>query len=131
MTVVRRIFTVSALAVLMAAGVEAQTYPARAIGDRFEIRTAGGWQPFYIKGVNIGAAMPGKYASEFPDSATYVKWLDQIGGMGANTIRIYTVHPPHFYQVLRAYNQSHAQPLWLIHGVWAELPPNDVRRCVL
>lgn len=101
-------------------------YPARTNGDRFEIRTANGWEPFYVKGVNIGAAMPGKYASEFPDSATYVHWFRLIGEMGANNIRTYTMHPPHFYQALRDYNLAHPDaPLWLIHGVWAELPPED------
>ena len=79
MSVARKICTLSAMVVLMTAALQAQTYPARAAGDRFEIRTTNGWQPFYIKGVNIGAAIPGKYASEFPDSATYAKWLDQIG----------------------------------------------------
>ncbi len=101
-------------------------YPARARGDRFEVRTARGWEPFYVKGVNIGAALPGKYASEFPDSATYARWLEQIGAMGANTVRVYTMHPPHFYRALRAHNLAHpGAPLWLIHGVWAELPPGE------
>jgi hypothetical protein len=102
-------------------------FPARAIGDRFEVRGPAGWEPFYVKGVNIGAAMPGRYASEFPDSITYARWLEQIGAMGANTVRLYTMHPPHFYGALRAHNLAHPRnPLWLIHGVWAELPPRDI-----
>ncbi|HEX8320206.1 tetratricopeptide repeat protein [Longimicrobium sp.] len=102
------------------------TYPARTHGDRFEIRTARGWEPFYIKGVNLGAALPGKHPSEFPDSATYAGWLAQMAEMGTNTVRVYTIHPPHFYGAVRAHNLAHPRaPLWLVHGVWAELPPSD------
>jgi len=98
-------------------------YPSRVNGDRFEVRTARGWEPFYWKGVNLGAALPGKHPSEFPDSATYVRWIQQMAGMGANVVRVYTIHPPHFYKALRAWNLAHAeQPLWVVHGVWTELP---------
>ncbi|HET9985993.1 MAG TPA: tetratricopeptide repeat protein [Longimicrobiales bacterium] len=101
-------------------------YWSRAAGSGFEVRTARGWAPFYVKGVNLGPALPGKHPSEFPDSATYAEWLRGIGEMGANTIRVYTIHPPRFYQALAAYNASHEEaPLRLIHGVWAEVPPGD------
>src|SRR2546423_757122 len=44
--------------------------------------------------------------------------------MGANAVRVYTIHPPHFYTALRNWNLAHpAHPLWLIHGVWTEPPP--------
>ncbi len=99
-------------------------YPARVRGERFEVRTASGWQSFYLKGVNLGAALPGKHPSQFPDSTTYAGWLADMAGMGANTVRLYTIHPPSFYQALRTYNLRHPDsPLWLVHGVWAELPP--------
>jgi len=102
------------------------SYPARVNGDRFEVRTDEGWTPFYVKGVNLGAAVPGKFPSEFPDSATYARWIGAIGEMGANAIRLYTIHPPQFYEALREYNLAHpSRPLWLLHGVWIELPPND------
>lgn len=102
------------------------SYPARVAGDRFEVRTADGWTPFYVRGVNLGAAVPGRFPSEFPDSVTYARWIAAIGEMGANAIRIYTIHPPQFYQVLREYNLRHpSRPIWLLHGVWVELPPGD------
>ncbi|HEX6911985.1 MAG TPA: tetratricopeptide repeat protein, partial [Longimicrobium sp.] len=101
-------------------------YPARTNGDRFEVRTARGWEPFYIKGVNLGAALPGRHPSEFPDSTTYVRWIEGMAGMGANTVRVYTIHPPHFYGALYEWNRRNPDdPLWIIHGVWAELPPED------
>jgi hypothetical protein len=99
-------------------------YPARVNGSRFEVRTPDGWAPFYAHGVNLGAALPGRHPSEFPDSAVYAGWLRSMGEMGANTIRLYTIHPPHFYGAVAAYNRANPDaPLWLLHGVWAELPP--------
>ena len=99
-------------------------YPARANGDRFEVRGPSGWMPFYIKGVNLGAALPGRHPSEFPDSATYARWIRGMADMQANVVRVYTIHPPAFYQALHDWNATNPdRTLWLIHGVWAELPP--------
>lgn len=100
---------------------------ARTRGRRFEISTARGWRPFYIQGVNLGMALPGRYPSQFPtDSARYAGWLDTLAGMHANTLRVYTILPPQFYRALRAWNLAHPQRvLWLMHGVWTELPPKN------
>ena len=44
--------------------------------------------------------------------------------MHANALRVYTILPPSFYRALRAWNVGHPRrPLWLVHGVWTELPP--------
>ena len=98
---------------------------SRTRGTGFEVRTAQGWQPFYIQGVNLGVALPGRYPSEFPtDSSLYAGWLDTLAAMHANTLRVYTILPPSFYRALRAWNLAHPnQLLWLVHGVWTELPP--------
>lgn len=98
---------------------------ARTQGQRFEISTPAGWRAFYIKGVNLGVALPGHYPSEFPtDSSLYAGWLDTLAAMSANTLRLYTIFPPSFYRALRAWNLAHPdRTLWLIHGVWTELPP--------
>jgi hypothetical protein len=100
------------------------------VGRRiFEVPSgSGGWAPLWIKGVNIGAALPGKHPSEFPiDDGTYEKWLALAADMGSNTIRVYTIHPPHFYRAVERWNLAHpAAPLWLIHGVWTETPPGDL-----
>jgi tetratricopeptide (TPR) repeat protein len=100
---------------------------ARTRGTRFEIPSGGSWRPFYIKGMNLGAALPGKFPSEFPpDSATYARWLEQMAGMNANVVRLYTILPPEFYRAVRGWNRIHpSRALWLIHGVWTELPPED------
>jgi tetratricopeptide (TPR) repeat protein len=91
-----------------------------------EVRNAAGqWSPMWIKAVNLGAALPGKFPSEFPpNDGTYDRWIALIAEMGANAVRVYTIHPPHFYAALREWNLAHpADPVWLIHGVWAEPPP--------
>jgi len=107
--------------------------PARTQGERFEVWTARGWQPFYVKGINLGAALPGKFPSQFPaDDSTYARWLELIAAANANTVRLYTILPPPFYRALRRWNAAHPdRALWLVHGVWAELPPHgnyDERR---
>jgi hypothetical protein len=99
---------------------------ARAGNRRFELLSDDGrWAPFWIKAVNIGAALPGKHPSEFPpNDSTYDRWFDLIARMGANTLRVYTIHPPHFYRALAEFNRANpARPLRLIQGVWTELPP--------
>jgi tetratricopeptide (TPR) repeat protein len=98
---------------------------ARTRGRGFEIKIGDSWRPFYVKGVNLGVALPGHYPSEFPqDSALYAGWLETLAGMHANALRLYTILPPAFYRALRAWNLAHPdRQLWLIHGVWAELPP--------
>src|SRR6266487_327463 len=99
--------------------------PARTQGERFEVRTARGWEPFYVQGVNLGAALPGKFPSQFPtDDSTYARWLELIAAANANTVRLYTILPPAFYRALSRWNEGHAEhALWLVQGVWAELPP--------
>ena len=79
------------------------------------------------QGVNLGVALPGRFPAEFPlDSALYAGWLDTIAGMRANTVRVYTILPPAFYRALRGWNRTHpARALWLVHGVWTELPPGN------
>lgn len=85
----------------------------------------GGWTPIWIAGVNLGAALPGKHPSEFPpNDSTYERWIELFARMNSNVIRVYTIHPPHFYQALRRWNLDHPErPIWLIHGVWTEPPP--------
>jgi Tfp pilus assembly protein PilF len=113
--------------VLVARSRPAQTTVVARAGRRvLEVRnSAGQWSPMWIKAVNLGAALPGKFPSEFPpDDGTYARWIALIADMGANTVRVYTIHPPHFYSALRDWNLAHpSHPVWLIHGVWAEPPP--------
>lgn len=86
------------------------------------------WNSYFLKGVNLGVALPGNYPSEF--SATYqiyLDWFTKIADMNSNTIRIYTILPPEFYEAFAQYNiDHHNKPLYLLHGVWAtETDSND------
>ena len=101
--------------------------PARTHGERFEILVNGQWRPFFVRGINLGAARPGKFPAEFPtDDSTYASWLGLMAAAHANVVRLYTILPPPFYRALKRWNEAHPdQTLWLIHGVWAEAPPDD------
>jgi len=100
---------------------------ARTAGDKFELRSGKGWRPFFMKGVNMGVALPGKFPAEFStDQSLYAGWFEKIAAMHANTLRVYTILPPAFYRALRAWNTAHPESiLYLVHGVWTELPPEN------
>jgi hypothetical protein len=84
------------------------------------------WTPFFIKGINIGLGLPGFFPGEFAvQKNTYAKWFNQISDLGINTIRVYTVHPPSFYQALHEHNEKSSKKLYLLQGVWAELPGSN------
>jgi len=102
---------------------------SRARGDYFEVRGSdGAFHPIFVKGVNLGAALPGRYPSEFPlDADVYATWLRQMSDMGANVVRLYTLLPPAFYRALADHNAAAAGGgrMWLVQGVWTELPEDD------
>lgn len=84
------------------------------------------WRPLYVKGVNLGAALPGRFPSQFPDEDVYRRWIGQMAEAGFNVVRAYTIHPPGFYRALADHNAAHPRdPLRLVHGVWTELPPGS------
>ncbi|MER2191898.1 MAG: hypothetical protein ABS951_13135 [Solibacillus sp.] len=99
-------------------------YNARINGNQYEVLQNGEWQPLTIKGVNIGMAKPGVFPGEAGiTKEDYAGWFKAIGELGSNAIRIYTIHPPGFYEALLEYNESHEQPLYLYHGVWLDEEP--------
>jgi len=102
-------------------------FDVRAGKGRFEVRDAGGWKPIFVRGVNLGTALPGSFPAEFPDDyELYRTWFRQMSELGANVVRLYTLHPPSLYRALRDHNGEHDGPtLWLVQGVWTELPPKD------
>lgn len=82
-------------------------------------------KPFFIKGVNLGAALPGRAFTEFPqDKETYSGWLTQMASLNVNTIRVYTLLPPVFYQAYYEYNATHeSEPIYLLQEIWPEEEP--------
>ncbi|MRX73113.1 hypothetical protein GJU40_13270 [Bacillus lacus] len=87
--------------------------------DYIQIYKDGEWEDLLIKGVNMGIAKPGTFPGETAISkGEYARWFKQISEMNANSIRIYTIHPPEFYEALYEHNQDAEKPLYLFHGVW-------------
>lgn len=93
--------------------------PGRVGKDYLQIQKDGKWEDFLIKGVNMGIAKPGTWPGETAiTKQEYYRWFEQIGDMNANAIRIYTIHPPHFYEALAEYNRRAEEPIYLFHGIW-------------
>ncbi|MGG3912589.1 hypothetical protein [Rossellomorea vietnamensis] len=87
--------------------------------DYIQVKKDGKWEDLLIKGVNMGIARPGSFPGETAISKEeYLRWFKQIGAMNANALRIYTIHPPEFYEAFYEYNQMADKPLYLFHGVW-------------
>ncbi|MBQ8892087.1 MAG: hypothetical protein IJ068_04465 [Bacilli bacterium] len=77
------------------------------------------YEKFVIKGVDLGAGIPGEFATDYAiDKNTYKRWFKYIQEMGANTIRIYTILGDNFYNAFYEYNKDNDNPLYLIHGLW-------------
>jgi hypothetical protein len=89
-------------------------------GNEFiQIYKNGEWQDFLIKGVNMGIGKPGYFPGETAITKDeYFRWFKAIGEMNANSFRVYTLHPPAFYEALYEYNQLAKSPLYLFHGAW-------------
>ncbi|WP_066068167.1 hypothetical protein [Neobacillus soli] len=84
-----------------------------------QIQKEGKWKNFLIKGVNMGIGKPGFFPGETAiTKEEYFRWFKEIGSMNANAIRIYTLHPPQFYEAFYEYNQIAKSPLYLFHGTW-------------
>ncbi len=96
-------------------------YNSKTGASKLEIYKSGKWQNITIKGVNMGIAKPGYFPGETAiTKAEYYRWFEQIGNMNANAIRVYTLHPPAFYEAFYEYNRRAKKPLYLFHGIWIE-----------
>lgn len=80
------------------------------------------YSPLFIKGVNLGIGVPGTFPGELAATRDdYRRWFRLIRDAGFNTIRIYTLHFPHFYEELRQFNlQNPNHPIFFFHGAWLE-----------
>lgn len=98
---------------------------AKTTKNGFQILKDGEWENIFVKGVNLGAALPGRWFSEFPEDETiYLNWFEKIGQMNANCIRLYTLLPPQFYSALDNYNSKHPKaPIWVLQEIWPEENP--------
>lgn len=95
------------------------TVAASAGNGRFALHTAGGDVSF-LPGVNLGGTTPGHQPGELSISREqYRTWLAAMSWLGIRVVRIYTIHPPAFYQELARYNRAHSErPLYLMQGIY-------------
>jgi hypothetical protein len=94
-------------------------YFSRVDDKNFYIYKFGKWEKEFIKGVNVGAGKPGTFPGELAiTKKEYLRWFKQISDMNANTIRVYTILKPAFYEALYEYNKNNLKPLYVMHGVW-------------
>lgn len=78
----------------------------------------GAWTPFLVRGVVLSSSYPGFGPSEHrPDEGMYYRWMEQIGELGANTIRLYTVMDDAFYNALYTYNTGGHSPIYLLQSI--------------
>jgi len=97
------------------------THFAEVRGKEIWLDRGRGYEPFEIRGVDMGAGIPGKYATEFAiDKETYLRWFRQIQELGANVVRVYTIHHDDFYEAVYEYNHENPEPLYFIHGLWVD-----------
>ena len=80
------------------------------------------YRPIFIRGINLGVGVPGTKAGELAASYDdYRRWFEQMRQMGFNTLRIYTLHFPRFYEALADHNADHPDdPLYVLHGIWLD-----------
>jgi hypothetical protein len=86
--------------------------------------TAGEFKSMILKGVNLGSSPPGYFPGEIAYAITpamYERWISMMAQSGFNAVRVYTLHPPVFYEKLAEYNYRHpSNPLILFQGVWLD-----------
>ena len=84
--------------------------------------TGTGYRSLNLKGINLGSSPPGYFPGEIAyaiSALQYKNWISSIAKAGFNCIRIYTLHPPVFYETLSNYNYRHPDnPLLIFQGIW-------------
>ena len=96
--------------------------PFSTVGDYLGIYNGNDYTPFFIKGINLGTAVPGSYPGQLAiSSEQYARWFQMMTDAGFNTVRTYTLHYPRFYKEFARYNKENPdKPLYLIQGVWLQ-----------
>ncbi len=95
-------------------------YVGKTQGKNFLIYDEQGyWKKLFVAGVNLGSAKPGSYPGELSiTKQEYLRWFQYISDMNANTIRVYTLMMPVFYEALYEFNETASNPLYLMQGVY-------------
>ncbi|MDZ7738438.1 MAG: T9SS type A sorting domain-containing protein [Bacteroidales bacterium] len=93
-------------------------------GDHIGKKEDEGYLAMVLKGINLGSAPPGYFPGEIAYSIsaeTYERWIRMMAETSFNAIRVYTLHPPVFYEKLYEYNiENPGKPLFLFQGIWLD-----------
>ncbi|MFU8807362.1 MAG: hypothetical protein ACNA8W_26370, partial [Bradymonadaceae bacterium] len=101
--------------------------PFSTTSDYLTVKVGDEYRPLFIKGMNLGVAVPGTLAGELAATKEqYALWFEQMRQMGLNTLRIYTLHYPRFYEALAEHNlENEDDPLYVLHGIWLDEETNE------
>ena len=101
-----------------------QALPFKTSDNHIAMHTGADYSSLVLKGINLGSSPPGYFPGEIAYAITpemYEEWIRKMAESGFNSIRIYTLHPPVFYEKLAEYNQRHPDsPLLLFQGIWLD-----------
>lgn len=104
--------------------IQKDALPYKTQDDYIAMSLEAGYRPLILKGINLGSSPPGYFPGEIAYAITdkmYEKWIARIAEAGFNSLRIYTLHPPEFYEALSNYNYRHPDnPLLLFQGIWLD-----------
>lgn len=98
--------------------------PFRAQSDYLEAwdAEAGAYVPYFMKGMNLGVGVPGTQPGELAVTRDqYRRWIERMHELGINTLRVYTLHYPRFYEEFAAFNERNPDdPMYLLQGIWLD-----------
>ena len=98
--------------------ISVQTFADRS-GMFYRANKNGKADKYYICGMNIGFTEPLSDSSCAQMSYdTYMEWFSQISAMNVNTVRVFSVMNPDFYNALYDFNAQSDSPLCLMQGIW-------------
>lgn len=91
----------------------------------YKMEADGRMIPLQIKGVDVLESLPGQDPFAALSKDVYIDWLERIGAMGANVVRVNTIMSPDFYEALYQYNEEKDAPLYLLQGINVRDDVND------
>ena len=101
-----------------------QEQPFKTLTDFIAVKEGNEYNALILKGINLGSSPPGYFPGEIAYAITasmYERWIKMMGESGFNSVRVYTLHPPVFYEKLAEYNIRHSEhPLYLFQGIWLD-----------
>ena len=94
--------------------------PFSTSGNYLTVFNGTGYIPFFVKGINLGASVPGSWPGQLAiNPQQYARWFAMMADAGFNTVYIYTLHQPRFYHELARHNMENPEKqLYLFQGVW-------------